>query len=205
MVKRIGETTYKETAFGIIPRSKLIPMEIEGMKKAWDFVLEQNKKGNIALTQDSIKEIHHIAFSWIFPKSGGKFRQVEVRVSKHIPPKPHLIPELMENILRDVRERLKHLPKLDEPFFIDSLTELLAWTHHQFLFIHPFFDYNGRIGRLLINIILLNLNLPPIELKIETPTGRKKYIRALQQADQGDLSELQKLIRAAIEEAASEV
>ena len=32
MAKRPGETSYKETAFGIIPRSKLIPLEIEGIK-----------------------------------------------------------------------------------------------------------------------------------------------------------------------------
>ena len=44
MSKRLGETSYKETAFGIIPRSKLIPLEIEGIKKAWEFVLKINSK-----------------------------------------------------------------------------------------------------------------------------------------------------------------
>lgn len=44
MLKRKGETSYKETAFGIIPRSKLIPLEIEGIKRAWDFIL---KKGDV--------------------------------------------------------------------------------------------------------------------------------------------------------------
>jgi hypothetical protein len=34
--KRIGETSYSNTAFGIIPRSSLIPLEIEGMKRVWD-------------------------------------------------------------------------------------------------------------------------------------------------------------------------
>gem|GEM_PF-5842543 len=31
MAKRLGETSYKETAFSIIPRSKLIPLEIDEM------------------------------------------------------------------------------------------------------------------------------------------------------------------------------
>jgi len=78
---------------------------------------------------------------------------------------------------------------------------LLAWAHHRFLWIHPFQDYNGRIGRLLINIILLDLALPAIELKVETTTNRKRYIKALQAADQGDLKLLEKLIEQALQEA----
>ncbi|EKD79686.1 MAG: hypothetical protein ACD_41C00001G0001 [uncultured bacterium] len=78
---------------------------------------------------------------------------------------------------------------------------MLAWAHHRFLWIHPFQDYNGRIGRLLINIILLDLALPAIELKVETTTNRKRYIKALQAADQGDLKLLEKLIEQALQEA----
>jgi hypothetical protein len=46
MGKRIGETSYKETAFGIIPRSQLIPLEIEGIKRAWDFVAKSQHDKN---------------------------------------------------------------------------------------------------------------------------------------------------------------
>lgn len=34
-----GATTYKETAFGIIPHSKLIQFELEGTKKGVEFIL----------------------------------------------------------------------------------------------------------------------------------------------------------------------
>lgn len=33
-----GATSYKETAFGIIPRSKLLQLEIEGTKKGIEFI-----------------------------------------------------------------------------------------------------------------------------------------------------------------------
>lgn len=205
MTKRKGETSYKETTFGIIPRSKLIPLEIEGIKRAWDFILKQRQKMKITITPQLIKKIHFIGFGWIFPEMAGKFRKIEVTVSDHIPSKYYLVPQYINNYCKDLKERLKHLPNLNQPDFLQKLIHLLAWVHHQFLWIHPFQDYNGRIGRLLINVILLDLNLPPIELKVETRTGRKKYVQALKNADNGNYSNIETLIRNAIEETIKEL
>jgi len=205
MAKRIGETSYKETAFGIIPRSKLIPLEIEGITKAWDFVLKQSAKNKLFLTTSFIKKIHQVGFGWIFSELGGKFRNIDVTVSKHIPPKFYLVLQEMDNFTKDLRVRMKHLPKIDDEKFLDELISLLTWSHYKFLWIHPFQDYNGRIGRLLINIILLKLNLPPIELKVETTAGRKKYVNALQLADNHNYTKLESIFKSAIDEMAKEL
>ena len=130
---------------------------------------------------------------------------MEVTVSDHIPPKCCLIPQFMDSYCKDLTERLKHLPTLNQADFLEELVRFLAWAHHRFLWIHPFKGYNGRIARLLINIILLNLDLPPVELKVETKIGRKNYVQALKNADEGNLSELEKLIRDAIEETTKEL
>lgn len=205
MTKKLGETSFQETAFGIIPRSKLILLEIEGIKRAWDFVLGQDRKTKIFITPEFIKKLHQVGFGWIFPEPSGKFRKVEVTVSDHIPPKYYLLPQLMDSYCHDIKERLKHLPTFNQPDFVKELIDLLSWTHHRFLWIHPFKDYNGRIARLLINIILFNLNLPPIELKVETKTGRRRYVAALKKADRGDDSDLAKLIKEAVEETSREI
>jgi Fic family protein len=202
--KNKGETSYQATAFGIIGRSELIPLEIEGIKKAWDFVIKKSEKGNISITPALLKEVHKIGFGWILPEIGGKLRTIEVKVSKHTPPKHYLIPQLLEDFTKDLKIRLKHLPKLEDDSFLDKLIELLAWAHHRFLWIHPFTDYNGRISRLLSNIILINLNLPPIELKVETPKTRGDYVNALQKADSGHYQELEKLFSKAITESIKE-
>lgn len=201
-----GATSYKETAFGVIPRNELIPLEIEGIKKAWDFVLSEYEiQGKLPLTLSFVKKIHQTGFGWIFPKMGGAFRTIEVKVSAHQPPKAYKVPRMMKNFIEDLKVRMNHLSDLDQEGFIDELTGFLAWLHHQFLWIHPFVDYNGRMSRLLINIVLLNLNLPPIEMKVETKIGRKKYIGALQEADGGNYGLLKKLIQSALEEAAKEL
>lgn len=203
--RREGETSYKETAFGIIPRSQLIPLEIEGIKRAWDFVLKKRRSGKIPITPDSLKKIHAVGFGWIFPAMGGKFRSIDVEVSHHRPPKFYLVPQLMVDFCRDLEEQLRHLPSMKEGRFIDELIALLAWAHHRFLWIHPFQDYNGRMGRLLINIILLNLDLPPIELKVETKQGRRRYVQALGAADHGNGLSLTQIVRRAFEEAIGEL
>jgi len=205
MTRRKGETSYRQTAFGIIPRSKLILLEIEGIKRAWDFVLKERKKTKISITSSFIKKLHKVGFGWIFPEMAGKFRKIEVTVSDHAPPKYHLLPQLMDNYCKDLKERSKHLPTLEQPTFLKKLVCFLAWAHHRFLWIHPFKDYNGRIARLLTNVILLNLDLPPIELKVETKISRKKYIEALKNADDSNYSKLEEIVREAIEETGREV
>jgi len=58
--------------------------------------------------------------------------------------------------------------------------EALAVLHALFEQIHPFIDGNGRVGRLLLNLLLVRHGYPPaIVLKQE----RTKYLRALQRAD----------------------
>lgn len=204
-IKKQGETSYKETTFGIIPRSQLIPLEIEGIKRAWDLVIKKHNKGKIFITPTFIKKLHKVGFSWIFPKTCGEFRKVEVIVSSHTPPKFYLIPQLMVDFCRDIKTRLKYLPNINNPKFLNELVKFLAWLHHRFLWIHPFYDYNGRIARLLTNIALLNLDLPPIELKVETKQGRKKYIEALREADIGNYEKLKKIIEFAIKELIGEL
>ena len=53
---------------------------------------------------------------------------------------------------------------------------------------------------MLTILILLKLNLPPIELKAETGEDRKCYLEAMQKADNGDFTALETLISQALSE-----
>lgn len=65
-----------------------------------------------------------------------------------------------------------------------SPVELAALLHYRYIRIHPFDDGNGRVARLLVNYVLHSNDLPPIIIKT---TDKKNYLRALQQADAGDI------------------
>jgi Fic family protein len=54
---------------------------------------------------------------------------------------------------------------------------LAAVVHNQFENIHPFQDGNGRVGRLLLNNVLLKHNLPPLNIEMR---NRTQYYAALQ-------------------------
>ncbi len=61
--------------------------------------------------------------------------------------------------------------------------------HHKFEKIHPFMDGNGRVGRILLNFILINNNYPPL---IIHKKKRDKYLQALRIADSSDLTKADK-------------
>ncbi|HLG30515.1 MAG TPA: Fic family protein [Candidatus Brocadiales bacterium] len=61
--------------------------------------------------------------------------------------------------------------------------ELAARVHHGLLAIHPFADGNGRVSRLIMNMILMQKGYTPAIIRIE---DKAEYLEALYRADRGD-------------------
>jgi len=58
-----------------------------------------------------------------------------------------------------------------------------ALFHHKFVAIHPFDDGNGRLSRILMNLILMQKGYPPVVIKMD---DRQNYYSLLSRADSGD-------------------
>ncbi len=81
----------------------------------------------------------------------------------------------------------------------ENLFYNLAKIHYDFIMIHPFDDGNGRIGRILINYVLLKQNLPPLIIKFK---DKEEYFTCLQKADKSqekNLSYLQNFLERSLE------
>ena len=203
--KSKGATSFKETAFGILPHSKLVPLEAEGTKKALQYVIKLSDN-KTKVTLELILDIHKEGFGFIFPDWAGKFRVIDVTVGEYEPPHYSKVPELIKNLCDDLEERLKHIPSAEkEEQFLAEVISILAWFQHRFVWIHPFKDYNGRLARLLTNLLVLNFGLPVMEIRAETGFDRQRYIKSMQAADKNDYSKLESLVTNTLKESLEKI
>ena len=148
----------------------------------------QSLPADIGVTPDWLCRCHRALAAALFPEWAGRYRDVDVRVGAHTPPPFNAVPVLTRLFCDDLAERLRHVrPREEDP---GRLAELLAWVDWRFQWIHPFRDFNGRIGRVLLAVVLYKLALPhPQTAPIES-TARQRYLAALRAADGGDLAPL---------------
>ena len=111
---------------------------------------------------------------------------MNVQVGAHIPPPYYEVSIHMRQFCDDLVERLRHDPGVS----VRSAAEFLAWVDWRFQWIHPFKDFNGRIGRVLLAALLYKLGLPHVETASVDPAVRREYLEALQVADEGSLGRL---------------
>lgn len=124
------------------------------------------------LTEHIIKQLHYLILKNIRDRDAGKYREVNVFItgSKHVPPMNSLVPPRM-------RELVDWLYS-DEAGDLHPI-ERAAKFHHDFVYIHPFVDGNGRTGRLLMNLLLMQNGYPVTVIKNAT---RHEYYKALEKA-----------------------
>jgi Fic family protein len=94
---------------------------------------------------------------------------------------PIRVPEEMEKLVKMINNSLYHP------------VELSARAHYKLVAIHPFDDGNGRVARLLMNLILMKYGYVPVVIKQE---NREDYYKALMKADAGEMDDFIQLVAA---------
>ena len=161
--------TLQETALvleGITIDKKPLKDHLEavGHRDAFLYV-EELVKNKVPFSERIIKEIHTLVLM-DRPEDRGVYRRIPVRImgAYHVPPDPVLVPEQMERLVAEFEGNKKLHP-----------IERAALFHLKFEGIHPFVDGNGRTGRLILNLMLMQAGYPPINVKY---SDRKRYYEA---------------------------
>jgi len=106
----------------------------------------------IDLSAYILKQIHGIVLYGIDRENAGVYRKLPVAIagSKHLPPQPYLLQDLIEDYFRFYDNQKDKLHPV----------VLAAEMHERLVTIHPFIDGNGRTSRLIMNLILLQNGFP---------------------------------------------
>lgn len=186
-VSGLGSTRLFETDEGKLSYSEVserIAVELTGILHE----ILNIPPDQIAITPEWICLRHQALAGSLFSRWAGRFRDVNVRVGAHTPPPFYEVPGLMRLFCDDLTERLRHIRPRESA--ADDIARLLAWADWRFQWIHPFKDFNGRIGRVLLATVLYKLALPHVETAPLEEDARRQYLDALLAADGGNLSQL---------------
>ena len=162
--------TLKETAMALegmtIDQKPLKDhLEAVGHRDAFLYV-QEIAQSNVAISESVIKNIHSLVLM-NRPEDKGVFRKIPVRIMGAYtePVQPYLIEPKIFELIATNEERANTM----------HIIERIARFHLEFEGIHPFIDGNGRTGRLLLNLDLIQNGFPPINVKF---TDRKRYYDA---------------------------
>jgi len=179
----LDSTRYFETAQGRKTYSEVAEILAVSVAKTIETIINGSLE-DILVTPEWICKIHNEIGGLLFPDWAGRFRDVNVQVGIHIPPSYFEVPVHIRSYCEDLSARLASVKEQKD---IEKISETLAYADWRFQWIHPFKDFNGRVGRILLSAILFKLRLPPAETASIDPEGKERYLKALHIADAGDL------------------
>lgn len=165
--------------------------EVQNYAEALDYGLD--RLGKEPLSVDLVRRIHEKLMSGVRGenKSPGEFRKKQVHIGEvgvsredadYVPMPPNRIPEAMNQLFEFMNDGSSM------PYLAKS-----ALIHYQFEAIHPFEDGNGRVGRLLIILDMLDkdkLSQPLLYLSEYFNNNRGRYYdRLLEVSKDGEYEE----------------
>jgi Fic family protein len=149
--------------------------------------LEDMVRQKAPIAVSDILDLHRLVMQHIDDAFAGRIRNGYVRITgaNFQPPRPESCAELLDQMMDDHRSA-----------GFSSHVQRAAALHHRLVWIHPFFDGNGRTARLTMNLYLMQEGFPPA---IILQQDRKKYYDALNLANRGDYRKLELLIGQALD------
>lgn len=143
----------------------------------------RSAQGRQALTVDLVRVLHReLMTATAYADVPGVFRHRQnwigagrIEEAVFVPPPPAAVAGCMQELEASL---LRYGPREDEPYALSVVVQM-AIAHAQFETIHPFRDGNGRVGRLLLPLILAAEHYPPLYVSGYLHRHQRAYYDAL--------------------------
>ncbi len=171
--------TLKETQKLLLeyltPKNKTL-REIFDLQNTEKVFFELLDKFDKKMNHELICNVHDSLLENVDPRRGYRISDIIVLKMKFkSTPGPYVFTD-MKLLIKWYNENKNKL----HPFVLATI------FHHKFEKIHPFYDGNGRTGRMIMNFILMSKNYPPL---IYLNRNRLEYLRKLGKADEANLTD----------------
>ena len=170
-------------------------LDLKGHNEAI-LLLDDIIKNKRPLTEAFIRELHEIILHEpyerpaITPSGEPSIKRIEIGRYKKTPNHVQTVtgeifyfatPEETPALMNDLMDWFENVSNDKKTHALTIASEF----HYKFIRIHPFDDGNGRIARIIMNLILMKSGFPPVIIKTQE---KKEYFQALQVADGGNIS-----------------
>jgi Fic family protein len=186
----IGETRLVvEQGLTITGKSLKDQAEARNLSEALDYLESLAKNADEAIKETDIRQIHGFVLKGIDLENAGGYRKVIVKISgsAYIPPDPIDVPIQMAEYSNWIKT-----VSVPSGKFASKEGVLVATVAHAWLvYIHPFVDGNGRVARLIMNLLLMRYGFP---IAIILKEDRMRYYDALEESQSGNLTPLIQLL-----------
>ncbi len=144
----------------------------DNLLKAWEYVEKNHSRFP---SEEDMKELHRLVNNGIeTDKTLGRYKEIQNYIGDTYTSSYLFVEEKMNKLFDWIKKSHRTMDDFEVAF----------QSHAQFEIIHPFVDGNGRVGRLLLNWLLLYKRLQPLAIRVDK---RLDYIQSLENSRKGKI------------------
>ncbi len=172
---------------GITEISEMNLVEEEMLHKLYESIFEPEFR----LLALSVADIRRWHYQWLNPiyDWGGELRSVNMSKGGFLFAGAKYIPALLDDFEMDFLSQFGNLMNLNE----DELVGLLARSHVEFILLHPFREGNGRISRLLMDVMATQAGFSTLDYSV-WDQHKDFYFKSIQAGVAGDYQYIERLV-----------
>lgn len=183
---------------GIKSKNELEVIEEQQLQKT-ELELVEIFDENYRFTSDDLCNIHELWLGDIYPFAG-KYRTVNMSKGDFLFAPAAQITGLMNEFERKYLSQYTPCHIIN----IDDLAYALSVVHVEFILIHPFREGNGRVARLIADLMAMQARKPPINYaaidQTQNPENFSEYILSIHAGLAGNYSSMQNIFKVLLEQ-----